>query len=51
MNGIEERMIMAWDTLVASGLMSPREYVRATSTAAAQIFNIFPQKVSKPLLF
>lgn len=27
------------------GLMTPIDYVRATSTAAAQAFNIYPQKV------
>ncbi len=43
-NGIGERMVLAWDALVASGLASPMDFVRATSTAAAQAFNIFPRK-------
>jgi len=43
-NGIEERMHVVWDEMVNSGLMSPSEYVRATSTAAAQVFNIYPSK-------
>lgn len=45
-NGIEERMIVVWDTMVASGMMTPSEYVRATSTACARIFNVYPQKGS-----
>jgi dihydropyrimidinase len=29
---------------VNSGLMGPEDFVRVTSTAAAQIFNIYPRK-------
>ncbi len=43
-NGIGERMVLAWDALVASGLGTPMDYVRATSTAAAQAFHIYPRK-------
>lgn len=43
-NGIEERMHIAWEELVNSGLMTPMDFVRVTSTEAAKIFNIFPQK-------
>lgn len=43
-NGIEERMHVAWEELVNSGAMSPMDFVRVTSTEAAKIFNIFPQK-------
>jgi len=43
-NGIEERMHVVWEEMVVSGLMSPSDYVRATSTAAAQAFNLYPRK-------
>ena len=43
-NGIEERMHVTWELMVNSGLMSPSDFVRVTSTAAAKIFNIFPRK-------
>lgn len=35
---------MVWQELVASGRVSPSDFVRLTSTAAAQIFNIYPRK-------
>mmetsp|Transcript_416 Transcript_416/g.968 ORF Transcript_416/g.968 Transcript_416/m.968 type:complete len:146 (-) Transcript_416:1666-2103(-) len=37
-------MHVAWEELVNSGAMSPMDFVRVTSTEAAKIFNIFPQK-------
>ena len=40
----QERMHVVWQELVNSGLLSPSDYVRVTSTAAAQIFNIYPRK-------
>ncbi|KAL2612473.1 hypothetical protein R1flu_024165 [Riccia fluitans] len=43
-NGIEERMHIIWDLMVNSGKISVKDYVRITSTACAQIFNIYPQK-------
>ena len=43
-NGIEERMHLVWDKCVNTGKMNVTEYVRATSAAAARIFNIYPQK-------
>ncbi|GMG99989.1 hypothetical protein Nepgr_001829 [Nepenthes gracilis] len=44
LNGIEERMHLVWHTMVESGQMSPTDYVRATSTECAKIFNIYPRK-------
>ncbi|KAI3428696.1 hypothetical protein D9Q98_007519 [Chlorella vulgaris] len=43
-NGLEERMHVVWQELVNSGQLSPSDFVRVTSTAAAQIFNIYPRK-------
>ena len=43
-NGIEERVHITWHTMVASGLMTPSDFVRATSADAAKAFNIYPQK-------
>lgn len=43
-NGIEERMHILWDIMVNSGKITPMDYVRVTSTACAQIFNIYPRK-------
>jgi len=43
-NGIEERMHLIWDIMVNSGQISVMDYVRITSTACAQIFNIYPRK-------
>jgi dihydropyrimidinase len=43
-NGIEERLHVAWHELVNTGLIAPTDFVRITSTAAAQIFNIYPKK-------
>lgn len=44
LNGVEDRMSVLFDHIVASGRMSPSDFVRVTSTAAAQIFNIYPRK-------
>lgn len=35
---------MVWQEMVNSGLLSPSDFVRVTSTAAAQIFNVYPRK-------
>ena len=43
-NGIGERMVVAWDALVATGKATRSEYVRMTSTAAAHAFNLYPRK-------
>uniref|UniRef100_A0A803KMF1 dihydropyrimidinase n=1 Tax=Chenopodium quinoa TaxID=63459 RepID=A0A803KMF1_CHEQI len=43
-NGLEERMHLVWDTMVESGQISARDYVRITSTECAKIFNIYPRK-------
>jgi dihydropyrimidinase len=43
-NGIEERMHVTWELMVNSGLMSPSDFVRVTSTAASKIFNVHPRK-------
>lgn len=44
MNGIEDRMSVVWTNGVAAGWLTPPEFVRVVSTAAAQIFNMYPQK-------
>ncbi|KAI7845659.1 hypothetical protein COHA_000773 [Chlorella ohadii] len=43
-NGLEERMHVVWQEMVNSGLLSPSDFVRVTSTVAAQIFNVYPRK-------
>lgn len=35
---------MVWQELVNSGRLSPSDFVRVTSTAAAQLFNVYPRK-------
>ncbi|KAL6777684.1 DHP1 [Auxenochlorella protothecoides x Auxenochlorella symbiontica] len=45
-NGIEERLHVVWETMVNSGASTPSDFVRATSTAAARAFNIYPRKGS-----
>lgn len=42
--GVEDRMALLWHYGVNTGRLTPQEFVRATSAAAAQIFNIYPQK-------
>ena len=41
---LEERMKIIWTEGVASGRLTPSEFVAVTSTNAARIFNIYPQK-------
>merc|ERR1711963_1361986 len=43
-NGIEDRMAVIWERGVHSGMMSPERFVSVTSSTAARIFNIWPQK-------
>lgn len=43
-NGLEDRMSVIWERGVHSGMMSAERFVAVTSTTAARIFNIWPQK-------
>jgi dihydropyrimidinase len=42
--GVEERMLVVWDEGVNQRGISPNEFVRITSTNAAQMFNLYPRK-------
>lgn len=42
--GVEERMAVVWDSGVNSGMLTPSEFVKVSSTNAAQIFNMYPRK-------
>ncbi|KAH8400586.1 hypothetical protein KR222_007232 [Zaprionus bogoriensis] len=43
-NGVEDRMSLVWERGVHAGLLDPCRFVAITSTNAAKIFNIYPQK-------
>ena len=42
--GAEERLKVLWSTAVASGQMTPSQFVSATSSTPAKMLNIYPQK-------
>lgn len=42
--GVEDRLSILWDLGVNSGRLTRSEFVKVTSTNAAQIFNIYPRK-------
>lgn len=44
--GIENRMEVLWHAGVSTGRLTINEFVKVTSTNAAQIFNMYPQKGS-----
>lgn len=43
-NGLEERLAVLWTEGVETGRLTMNEFVAATSTNAAKILNIYPQK-------
>ena len=42
--GIEDRMMMLWNTAVSTGQITPSRFVELTATNPAKLFGIYPQK-------
>jgi dihydropyrimidinase len=43
-NGIEDRMSVIWTKGVNTGIITPSDFVRVTSSQTARIFNMYPKK-------
>jgi dihydropyrimidinase len=43
-NGIQDRMSIVWEKGVYEGVITPQQFVAATSTNAAKLFGCYPQK-------